>query len=204
MKNKFLNSSLKMIRNNNSNLSEIELEEIRYGLEGIYLTITKTIVIFALSLILGVFKEMLLLLFFFNILRSTGFGLHAKKSWQCWISSIILFVFLPMLAKVIIIPFRIRFIIDMLSIILVFKFAPADTEKHPLINEKKRKIWKIITTINTIFIVLLNLIIKDNTIINLIIFSIYIEIILINPLTYKFLNLNYNNYQKYNLEVEVV
>lgn len=204
MKNKFLNSSLKMIRNNNSNLSEIELEEIRYGLEGIYLTITKTIVIFALSLILGVFKEMLLLLFFFNILRSTGFGLHAKKSWQCWISSIILFVFLPMLAKIITIPFHIRFIMDILSIILVFKFAPADTEKHPLINEKKRKIWKIITTINTIIFVLINLSIKDNTIINLIIFSIYIEIILMNPLTYKILNLNYNNYKKYNLEVEVL
>ena len=94
MKKRFLKWSLNLIKNNNPSIDDIKLDEIRYGLEGIYLTITKTIFIFTICYLLNIFKEMILLLLFFNILRTTGFGLHAKKSWMCWLSSTIMFVIL--------------------------------------------------------------------------------------------------------------
>ena len=197
MKRLFLDKCLSAIKNKRKDISTDELDEIRYGLEGIYLTITKTIVIFGLSIVLGIFKEMIIMLIVFNILRTTGFGLHAKKSWQCWVSSIIMFIFLPILSKYIIINSLIKLILGILSIILIYLYAPADTKKHPLVNEKKRTILKFITTIECIVLVSIMLFTKNNIISNLILFGIYIEIILINPLSYKIFKLDYNNYLNY-------
>lgn len=199
MKKRFLKWSLNLIKNNNPSIDDIKLDEIRYGLEGIYLTITKTIFIFTICYLLNIFKEMILLLLFFNILRTTGFGLHAKKSWMCWLSSTIMFVILPLLAKNIIIPYNLKLFLGIFGIILIFLYAPADTEKRPLINKKKRIIWKVITTINCTILVIFSLITKE-IISNLIIFGIYSEIILISPLTYKIFHLNYNNYKEYILK----
>lgn len=200
MKKRFLKWSLGLIKNNNPEMSDIRLDEIRYGLEGIYLTITKTIFIFTICYLLNIFKEMLLLLIVFNILRTTGFGLHAKKSWMCWVSSTIMFVLLPLLSKNIIIPYYMKLILGIIGIILILLYAPADTEKRPLVNKKKRTIWKIITTINCSILVICSLIIKNQIISNLIIFGIYSQIILILPLTYKIFNLKYNNYKEYVLK----
>lgn len=196
MKKIFLDGCIELIKNNNKNISNEKLEEVRYGLEGIYLAITKTIFIFAITYFLGIFKEMLIMLIIFNILRTTGFGLHAKKSWQCWISSTILFVLFPFISNYIEIPLTIRITAGILSIVLMFFYAPADTYKHPLVNAKKRLIWKYITTINTFILVCISIFIKNNCIANLIIFAIYTEILLINPISYKLLDLPYNNYKK--------
>ena len=199
MKKIFLNWCLKIIKENNKNISDEKLDEIRYGLEGVYLTITKAIFIFVVAYILGIFKEMIILLVTYNILRTTGFGLHAEKSWQCWISSSIMFLFLPFIAKTIIIPINIKIILCIIAIILIYLYAPADTKKHPLINVKKRKIWKIITTVNCIILSILSIIVKDSTISNLLVFGIYTEILVIIPISYKIFNLSYNNYLSYGL-----
>lgn len=197
MKEKFLKYCLNNIKNNNPTINEVKLEELRYGLEGIYLTITKTIIIFGLTLILGIFKEMLLMLIFFNILRTTGFGLHASKSWICLLSSGIIFIFLPFLSKIITIPFILKILLGILSIVLIYLYSPSDTIKRPIISIKRRNIYKFITTINCILLVFIAIYIPDNTISNLLMFGIYIEIILILPLTYKCFNLSYNNYLNY-------
>ena len=94
MKSAFLNSSIKFIKNYND-FSEKDIEKLRYGLEGIYLTVQKLIVIIILSLILGIFKEVLITLILFNIIRFTGFGFHAEKSIQCLFISLFQFVILP-------------------------------------------------------------------------------------------------------------
>jgi accessory gene regulator B len=198
-----LNYCLKIIKQNNSDISEVKLEEIKYGLEGIYLTLTKTIFIFLITYVLGIFKEMIIMLFTFNILRTTGFGIHAKKSWQCWISSTILFIFFPFISKYIYISNAFKIVLGIIAIVVMFLYAPADTVKHPLVNKKKRLIWKIMTVINCIILVLVSICVKDNAISNLMIFGIYSEVIVIIPLTYKIFDLPYNNYKNYGLNSNV-
>ncbi|MBP3765690.1 MAG: accessory gene regulator B family protein [Bacilli bacterium] len=199
MKKVFLDTCLKLISQNNSLIDAVKLDEIRYGLEGIYLTLTKTIVIFALTVFLGIFKEMIIMLIVFNILRTTGFGIHAKKSWQCWISSITIFVIFPFLAKIIAIPIGIRATLGIIAVITMFLYAPADTVKHPLLNMKKRIIWKTLTVVNCIVLVVISLVLNDSTICNLLLFGIYSEVAVINPITYKIFKLPYNNYLNYDL-----
>jgi accessory gene regulator B len=107
-----------------------------------------------------------------------------------------LFVLFPFISNYVEIPLTIRITAGILSIVLMFFYAPADTYKHPLVNAKKRLIWKYITTINTFILVCISILVKNNCIANLIIFAIYTEILLINPISYKLLDLPYNNYKK--------
>ena len=203
MKRVLIDACMKAIKKNDSSINEEKLAEIKYGLEGLYLTITKTIVIFTLTLILGIFKEMLIMLLVFNILRKTGFGIHAKKSWQCWISSLTIFVILPYIAKIIIIPIILKIILGIISIAIMYLYAPADTYKRPLINKKKRLIWKGLSVFNCLILSIISFYIKDNTISNLLLFGILIEVVLINPITYKIFKLPYNNYKTYGLNSDV-
>ena len=140
------------------------------------------------------------MLIFFNILRTTGFGLHAKKSWMCWVSSTILFIFLPFISRYIVFPLYLKYILGCISIILIALYAPADTIKHPLINKSKRIVLKMLSITFCTMLVILSIIIKNETIDSLIIFLIYVEISLIIPITYKLFHLSYNNYKNYILK----
>lgn len=196
MKKFIINKIMNSIKQK-ENYNETKLLEIKYGLESLYITITKTIVFFTISYFLNLFSELLILLLFYGLLKITGFGLHAKKSWMCWLSSGIIFVLLPLLIKYLEINLYIRLIVSILSIIYIFIYAPADTEKRPLINKNKRKIYKVITTVIAISIMIYSFMTNKTIIQNSIFFSLILECIMISPLTYKIFKLKYANYKYY-------
>lgn len=203
MKEKFLECTLSLILSTHPDCDEQELSELRFGLEGLYLSVTKLIIIFALAILLGILKEMLILLIIFNILRTTGFGLHATKSWACLLSSSSIFLILPFLAKVIILPFYIKLVFGILGIGLIYKYAPADTHKRPLIRKSRREKYKFITTISCIVLVTIMLYGCSNEMFsNLILFGIYTEIFMIHPFIYKIFHLPYDNYKTYHLKLD--
>lgn len=197
MKKKFLDYAINTIHTYNPSYDDIKLAELRYGLEGMYLSITKLIIIFTIAIALGILKEMLILLIIFNILRTTGFGLHATKSWICLISSTAIFIGLPYIATILTIPTMIKYVLAVISTFLIFMYAPADTKKRPLIKKKKRDIYKLITTISCIILNIISSIVDNHVLSNLILFGIWTEVIMILPLTYKIFNLSYNNYKNY-------
>ena len=79
MKKKLINSSIQILKKSKK-YSDDQIEIIIYGLEGLYLTFTKMIIICLVSVLLGVFKEVFILLITYNIIRSQAFGIHASKS----------------------------------------------------------------------------------------------------------------------------
>ncbi len=174
-----------------------EMDKLRYGLEGLYLTITKLIVIVTIAIIIGIFKELFLLLILFNIIRFPGFGFHANKSYECLIFSTVLFIGLPLFMKYFSQNVVVLGIIGILCTIILGIYAPADTVKRPLPNSRKRKIRKIATIcISCIYTVLAVLI--PNTDINyLFITALVLESIMVNPLTYKIFKQPYRNYLAY-------
>ncbi len=196
MKNKIINKCLNYIKKYND-YDSTKTAELKYGLEAIYLTFYKLIIIIILSIILGIFKEMIIYLILYNILRSTSFGLHATKSWICLISSMLLFVGIPYISMYIVIPIYIKSIICILGIILMYKNSPADTKKRPIVNKKRREIYKFISTALVIIYSVLSIIINNNFISNLLVFSIIMQNIMISPITYRLFNLSYDNYKTY-------
>lgn len=196
MKNFIINNCLNYIKKN-TNYDEIKFKEIEYGLVSIYLTISKLIIIFTLAIILGIFKEMLIFSLLFNILRAPAFGLHASKSWICLLSSTIIFIGIPLLCIYLNINIFIKSIICSIGIILMFKNAPADTKKRPIVSKKRRTKFKVIATFLTIVFSFIAILINDNFISNCLTFSIILENFLIAPTIYKLFKLPYNNYITY-------
>lgn len=196
MKNAVINSCINLIKKHKQ-VSSNELEIIKYGLEGIYLTITKTIVILVIAALLGYFIQTLTFFITCGILRSLSYGLHAKKSWMCWISSILMFNIIPIIAANFYINIYIKLAVGIIGTLLMFKNSPADTYKRPIINKQKRKKLKTLSVISCLIFTILSLIINDVFFSNSFIYSIVLQNILISPVTYKLFKLPYNNYIVY-------
>ena len=193
MKNFIINKCMNYIKNN-SKCSDAKLIEIKYGLAGIYLTMTKIIFILIISTCLGMLKEILIFMLLFNILRTAAFGLHATKSWICWICSTLVFILIPYLCIYLNMNIYIMQIICLINTLLMFKNSPADTKKRPIVSRKRRNVFKAISTLLVIIYSILAILIKNNFISNCLVFSMIVENVLISPITYKLFKMPYNNY----------
>ena len=200
MKKLIINKCMELVTTYNKDLSQRDIDKIKYGLEGLYLTITKLIFIIIVSIILGIWKETLLLIIIFNGIRLTAFGVHAKRSIDCLISSTLFFILFPIICIKLTIPLIVKIILFIPLTVLIGIFAPADTEKRPLINKKKRKIYKILSIIISTIYMTIAIVIKDNTLSNCFIFAIVIQIIIMLPITYKIFGVSYNNYKNYEVK----
>ena len=198
MKQLFLENSMNFICKYQS-ISDYDKKKVKYGLEGLYLTIIKMVLLTILALLLNMFKEFILVVVFFNVIRYTGFGFHAEKSYQCLLFSTFNFIAIPFLLLHIQLSNFFVYTICAICIFHYLLFAPADTKKRPLSNKRKRIIRKIITVmigfIYTLMIILLN-----NTYWTSIILSaMIIQAIIISPLIYRLFNQPYNNYKALNI-----
>lgn len=196
MRNKIINELMKFIKNNKKTNNE-QLEIIQYGLEAIYITITKTIILFIIAYLLGILKELIIFLPFYILIRMFAFGLHAKTSTQCLISSSLIFLTSTFLCIYLNIPIYIKSLLGVLSILAIYNWSPADTEKRPIINQKRRQIYKIISTIIAITFSFLSIFISNNFISNCLIISIIVQSFMVCPYVYKLFKLPYNNYLNY-------
>ena len=200
MKKLIINKCMELVTTYNKDLSQKDIDKIKYGLEGLYLTITKLIFIIIISIILGIWKETLLLILIFNGIRLTAFGVHAKRSIDCLISSTLFFILFPIMCIKLSIPLIVKVILFIPLTVLIGIFAPADTEERPLINKKKRKIYKMLSIMISIIYMTIAIVIKDNTLSNCFIFAIVIQIIIMLPITYKIFGVSYNNYKTYEVK----
>lgn len=196
MKENIMNHCMNIITKN-TNYNEIKLAEIKYGLETLYLTFSKLIIIGLIAIILGIFKELLIFLIIYNVMRAPSFGLHASKSWICLLTSSITFIGLPLIMKTTQLPLIIKIIVGIISVIGIALFSPADTHKRPIINKKRRRTYKILSTLIAITYIILSILIKNNYISNSFFYATILQNILISPMTYKIFKMPYNNYKTY-------
>ncbi len=192
---------MEVVKNKYPEYDEDKLEIINYGLESIYLTFTKIIIIFVLAIILNIWKEVLLLLAFYNLIRVSAFGMHAKKSIHCLIISLTLFIGGVYLCRYLVIPLILKVVLSIICIILIAKYAPADTEKRPIINKKLRKKYKIISVIISGVFAISIVLLSDKSISNYLLLGMIEATIMLLPITYKIFDLPYDNYKKYLNEV---
>ena len=197
MRERIVQKLVSYIHKKDSNYSDEQLEVIQYGLEGIYILITKSIVIFTVAYLLGIIKEVFLFTLLYNVIRMPSFGLHATKSWMCYLSSLIIFLILPYVCKTITFDPLLKAILGAISIILIYKNAPADTVKRPIIDPKRRRNYKIISTIIAITFAFLSIAIKNNFLSNAFVISILLQNFMISPYIYQLFHLPYDNYKSY-------
>ena len=196
MRNAIINKQLNFIKRYN-NLDDEKLSIIKYGLESIYILITKLVIILIAAFLLGLLKQTIIFLLFYNLVRLPSFGLHATKSWICLISSLLIFIILPYVCTILVIPTNYKLIMGIIGLFFMFKNAPADTYKRPIINKKRRLVYKILSCIITVVMTCISLFIKDQFLASSILISIILQCFMISPTVYKIFKLPYNNYKQY-------
>jgi len=200
MKNLTVNYLMNLIIQD-GNYDKTKLQEIKYGLEAIYLNVSKLIIFFIINFLIGNLLISLLFFLFYIPIKGTGWGFHAKESWQCWIISAIAFIGFPLLSNYLHLTFNTKIIFCICFLLAMWCWAPADTPKRPLVNKNKRIALQIgsliITTIYSILILYTNL---SNILISALLFQCF----LINPFTYMLFNTPYKNYLNYHLRKELI
>lgn len=196
MRKFIIGNLIKAMKNNNS-YSDDELEVIQYGLESIYILITKLVIIGFLAYILGIFYEFVIFLLIYNIIRTPSFGLHASKSWICLITSALIFLIMPIISANIELSIYFKSIIGGIGLLFIYKNAPADTEKRPIINPKRRLVYKYISVIVAIIMLVISISAKNIFIGNSFFWAIIVQCFMISPTVYEIFRLSHDNYLKY-------
>lgn len=188
---------MNLIKKKQPHLTDVELEKIEYGLAGVYLSATKLIIISIVAILLGQFRETIIFVSIYALIKMHSYGLHATKSWICLMSSLLTFIPLTWLAIHGTIPFIIKYIIGVIGIGMIYKNSPADTYKKPIINKSKRHKHQLYATLTAIIFAILSITINNVFIANCLILALLLQSLITSPVIYSVFNLPFNNYLRY-------
>ena len=182
-------------------------EAIEYGLELIVGELPKMILLVVIAFILKI--GWLVICAYFTMLpyKITAGGFHLKTHIGCTIGTLIIYYGNVLLSQRIIIePIHIKYTVIIalwiISIIMISLYAPADTINLPILRRKERRLKKILAYIFMTVTLVFALIIKNNTISNILIFNTLIETLCITKIAYK-LTKNQYGYKTYKLHGEI-
>ena len=196
MREKIVNKLINFLKKYKTYTNDEE-EILKYGLESLYILITKSVIIFSIAFLLNIGFEVLIFALIYNLIRKYSFGLHATKSWICLVSSLFIFLIIPLVCKYIVINIYVKSIIGAFFITQIYINSPADTYKRPIINQKRRNKFKFLSTIIAITLIFTSILINNNFISNCCLFSVILQSFIISPYIYKLFKLPYNNYLNY-------
>ena len=179
----------KKIRKENPEINDERLEIINYGLQLIIGEIPKMLLSILIALLLGSVKLVAITLLVLIPYRGFTGGFHLKTHIGCFIATTIMYTLPSILAKL----FPITGIYQYIWISLVFVFsiamitiyAPADTTNLPILTKKERKLKKRASYTILIICIITTIFIKDNTISNVILYTILMQTIAITKPVYK-------------------
>ena len=196
MKQKFVNSSINFITKYQE-CDDLKLKRLKYGLEGIYSLVVKLTVVLIIAILTKTIEETALLILLYAGIRTFSYGIHAKSNIACWITTLIMYNGFPYIISTITIPKLIGYIILAVALISMILWAPADTPKRPLIRKKHRLKCKILSCLIVLIYTIIFSFNNISIINNAMLFALIIQMLIINPLTYKITNTQFNNYKYY-------
>lgn len=180
-------------------MSESEHDHVCYFLEVLFINVFKSVQVYALAWLFGTLLETFIMNFAYVVLRTHAGGWHAKSSTNCSLFGIVVFIGIPWILQSTHYTFSHWFAVILSIIILigVWRYAPADTEKNPLVSiseRRKKRYWSLISALMIILISFL----KQNGIVQTLLLSgLLTETIIISTLFYKLTRRSYKNYEKY-------
>ncbi|WP_455822600.1 accessory gene regulator B family protein [Clostridium butyricum] len=188
-----------IVNNMNSYLHKegLEIQKMKLGMEILLINISKLIIIFLVAAAFHLLGRTIFILLIFTIIRRNTFGLRAKNSFICTLVSLLIFVFGSYLSYYLKFNNYMVFILFTIINILLYKYAPADTENHPLFSADLRNKLKKDSVITGIILMIFTLLIPNNAIKTLVSLAAISAVTLILPITYNLLKRSYKNYENY-------
>lgn len=159
---------------------------MNYGIEIFVNNLFKISIILLISAVLKILTPVLIIALFYGILRLFSFGIHLKKSWTCFICSLVIYISGGFLITHINISTNIFLFLFLLCLGIYIRFAPSGYLEKPVGKEDYIKNKFIVIGILSLYF-LIFIYSKNSLVNNAILFSIIIQAINIHPLTYKVL-----------------
>lgn len=180
-------------------LNEEEYEKALYMTEVFLINIGKMSIILGAALVMKILPQTFAMLFAYNFVRQYAFGWHALSSINCTLISLVFFVLIPYLLKAFLV--KISFVVSMCVLGTIFylnyQYAPADTEKNPLVNKQERaemrkSVLKRTTLLSIIILLPLFFSFKS-----FLLLGMATQSLMVTPLIYKLTKRSYRNYENY-------
>ncbi len=195
MIDKITQSLTNKIRKEMPDIDDERAEIINYGLQILLGEVPKIFIMLAIAYVLGVFKLSLLTFLILLPYRTFSGGFHLKTHIGCIISTTAFYSGVALLSKSIVLDnitkYFLIFAIGIFGIIMIRLYAPADTENVPIISKKDRRQKQILSYITFIIGLGIAAFIKNNVILNIIIFGYLVQTCMITRLAYKITNNKY-------------
>lgn len=195
MIDKITQSLTNKIKEEMPDVDDERAEVINYGLQILLGEVPKIFIMLLIAYVLGVFKLSLITFLILMPYRGASGGFHLKTHIGCIISTCTFYCGVAWLSKNILLEditrYFLCFAIGIFGIIMIKLYAPADTEEVPIISKKIRKKKQILSYITFIIGLIISVLIKNNTISNIIIFGYLIQTLMITRVAYKITNNNY-------------
>ncbi len=182
-------------------------EIINYGIHLIIGEFPKIFLVLIISYLLGILKYTILMVIMLLPYRACSGGFHLKTHIGCIISTTLYYCGVPKISNYFVFynHTKLIFVLSVLifGMIMITRYAPADTENIPILRKKERKQKKILSYIFFIVGLLIAIIINNNQISNILIFGNLAQSIMITPLAYK-LTKNKYGYEVYSNALEQI
>ena len=193
------------IRKEMPEIDDERAEVINYGLQLVIGEIPKIFLIFIISYIFGVFKLTLLSFLFIFPYRAVSGGTHLHSHIGCIIATSVFYIGNAVISQYLvwgndIIKYITVFLIWAFSMWMIKKYAPADTQDVPILRKKERKIKQILSFVIMTITLILGLVIKNNTISNLLIVGTFLQTITITKFMYKLTKNKYGYLENIKME----
>lgn len=200
MVEKFCIFLVNKMRKENPDIDDERAEIICYGLQLLLGEIPKMFITLIVAYMLGIFRLTIIMVLVLMPYRAFSGGFHLHTHIGCIISTTLYYCCIPKISiyfyfnsqtKLVFVLYALIF-----GIIIIKKYAPADTENVPILREKERKQKKILSYITYILGLTMSLIIKENEVSNIIILGYIMQTLMITPIAYK-LTKNKYGYEVY-------
>lgn len=169
-----------------------EKETIEYGIYMFFSELIKLTAIIILAILIGKFKDALIIIASLGLLRNYMGGIHAKTHLGCFVSYALTLVSIYCCSKYLEYDTARFIILGALPFVLwaAYRYSPADTEFKPILSKKLTARYRKLSfsLIMAYYVLFLILPLPYNFYLG---FSVIAETILILPVTYKLYKIKY-------------
>lgn len=188
------------IRKEMPEIDDDRAEVINYGLQNIVGEIPKIFLLFIISYILGMLKEVLFLFIVLTPYRGASGGFHLKTHLGCIVGTTAFYCGIVFLSQHVILQDITKYVFIGISwvfgMVMIKLYAPADTENVPILSKKDRKKKQMIAYITYSIGLLVALLVQDQVISNILLFGNILQTLTITKLAYR-LTKNKYGYEVY-------
>ena len=195
MIDKFCEYLTNKIRKENSEIDDERAEIIKYGLQLLVGEVPKFFIMAAIARALGIFKLTIICFVCMLPYRMFSGGFHLKTHLGCIIGTSLMYTGNAFISQYIQLNLTQKIVFSLVlwlfAIIMIYKYAPADTEDVPVVSKKERKKRKILSYVIVTITIIMGCLVQNNVISNILIFGTLLQTVSITRIAYKITNNRY-------------